>query len=78
MRTRFIGVRPVLRVAQYAFAAAAIPLAFAALEVVAIVGSFLDPAVRGAAYFGLAWLTVAVLAWITRFRHQLSVATREA
>lgn len=45
-----------------------VPLLFAALELAAVVGAVVSPYVRAAALTGFAWIAVAVVIWVIRFR----------
>ncbi len=46
----------------------AVPLLFVVGELGVVAGAYLDPAVRGAAYIGLAWIAAAALLYALRFR----------
>ncbi len=56
---------------------AVVPVAFAALELGAIYGAVADPAVRGAAGVGLAWIFGAAVVYLAFFRQRLPLRPRD-
>lgn len=45
-----------------------VPLAFFAVEAAVVVGAWMDPEVRGAAFIGVAWIAATAVLYVVRFR----------